>query len=170
MSYERFVEFMKLNDQLDDYDREGAHELYKQYLQEMTPSQLTKYLKRYAESNKPKAIRWQMFTFTTRPDKRLPADQIAQVAYINSILKRKDNLQLNDLSYCIEHEDSNLHYHIALSSFRSIPPDAFKQFAKNFGFVKKSSKMSRNADGIADYITKESSRIDLMINGEVVNA
>jgi len=166
--YSSFCEFMKKNDELDDYDRDGAIALYKEYLSNLSIPTFTKFLKEYAKSKAPKVLKYQLFTFTTKPEKRLPADKIKQLAYILSIVKRKDNLQINDLAYTIEHENDNLHYHIALSSVRSIPADAFKQFATNFGFINKSKKETSKSGSIDDYISKENIPIYLIKDGNIL--
>lgn len=159
MSYQDFCDYMRENDLIDEFDREKANELYKLYLGNMKPSDFVKFQRQWIKDNQPKELKYQMFTFTTDPSKQ---DLQAQEEYIKSILKRKENLQLFLLSYCIEHIDSNAHFHVVLGSYKSIPADAFKQYSKNFGIVYKSKKVSRNVDGLADYITKETVKKTLL--------
>jgi len=125
----------------------------------VTPVNYHKYTLRYLKEHAPKPRLYQMFTFTTDPDKQ---NREAQEEYIKSILKRKQNLDIFSLWYCVEHEDTNLHFHVGIGAYRSIPPDAFKQYAKIYGSVKKSKKISENSDGISDYTTKEVNSIKLL--------
>lgn len=150
---------------LDDYDRDGAFLLYQMYLSHMAPKDYITHQNRWMKQHAPKDLIYQMFTFTTDPSKQ---DLNAQEEYIRSILKRKENLEIFNLAYCKEHEDTNLHFHVFIGAFKSIPPDAFKQYKFKFGSVKK-SKMTRNADGIVDYITKDTPRTDLIIDGKIVS-
>lgn len=156
MSYETFSLWMKKIQTTDD-DSELLS-LYK-LIEKISPKTFYNYTLKYHESNKPKPILYQLFTFTTAPAKQ---NSVAQEDYIKSILKRKDNLQLTSLWYCIEHKDTNLHYHVGLGSYKSIPPDAFKQYKQNFGNVNKSRKITLNSDGSSDYTNKENTSIKLL--------
>lgn len=157
MSYSQFCLIMQECINADSSDEHIV--LGMKIFNTFTPKQVGAYTQKYYDANRPKPILYQMFTFTTDI---LKQDRQAQEDYIKSIVKRKENLQLTELWYCVEHEDTNLHFHVGLGSYKSIPPDAFKQYKKLYGFVQKSKKISINSEGVSDYISKEMESIKLL--------
>jgi len=158
MSYELFTQWMDKLQLIDEHDRESLLEAFEP-IRGISPKDFSTYTKKYYISHKPKPLLYQMFTFTTDPAK---ADYAAQEEYIKSILKRKENLSLTELWYAIEHKETNFHIHVVLASTKSIPPDAFKQYKKNWGSVQKSKLESSNSSALTDYLSKESKIIKLL--------
>lgn len=144
-----------------DMDRDFAYDLWKQYLSDIPAKKMQEYTIRWKKEqfseNQP-----QLFTFTTDPSKK---NEKAQEDYILGLQKRKNNLQIKRASYCKEHADTNLHFHVLIIAKKQIPPDAFKHYAKSYGKVYKSKPgQAGNEDipAIEDYLSKESSMIKIL--------
>lgn len=152
-----FDKYMLLCQIAPDGDKDFALAIYKKYIGNMTSEQYDKHLKRWIKENKTPII-YSMFTFTTDPNHK---DLEAQEAYICSILKRKENLNIKKLYYTKEHWDTNPHFHVVIGSTRSIPCDVFKSY-KKFGYIKKSKLESENDQGLQDYLNKENKPICLL--------
>jgi len=161
MSFSDFQKYYHACQIIPDNDTEFSYQLYKKFISDthMTHKDYTLYLKKQISLNAPKVIKYQLFTFTTDPAKK---NTQKQEDYIKSILKRKQNLQITNLWYCKEHEDTNLHYHVGIGSTKSIPPNAFKQYASLYGSVNKSKYETTTADGVTDYTQKESNSTKLL--------
>jgi len=156
MAYENFKKWVSLINETED--RDELLNLW-EMVKDLTPIQFGLFQKKFCDENKPENVIHQLFTFTTDPVKQ---NENAQEAYIKSIVKRKDNLKIKSLWYCKEHADTNLHFHVGISSTKSIPPDAFKQYKTSFGSVHKSKKISSDSQGMQDYLSKETTSIKLL--------
>jgi len=148
---------MASNDQLDDHDLEGSYALYKEYKDILTSRYLQSWIIRYSDEKHQKVL-YYLYTFTLKPD----ADSKKAEEYIKSIAKRKANLNLVELAYCVEHAESNKHFHVMIGATRSIRTDAFKQYSQIYGKINRSRKVSEESIQIVDYLTKESDIIYLI--------
>lgn len=123
----------------------------------LAPSTFTEYCKRYVNERQQKVM-YYLYTFTLK-DKSL-FDKAK--SYIESIQNRRENLNIVELSYVVEHEDTNVHFHVMIGSTRAIRTDAFKQYASKYGFIKRSKKISSENIQIVDYMSKENTPIVLI--------
>jgi len=165
MSYELFEQYMKENDALDDYDMDGAYKLYQKYYKVLSSKYLKNWMEKYVNDKNQKVL-YYMYTFTLKPE----ADKVRAKEYIESIANRQENLNIRELAYCIEHPDTNMHFHVLIGSTRALRVDAFKQYQKNYGFVQRSRKIGSTSIQIADYISKDTIPIYLIKDGKRVYA
>lgn len=166
ISYDTFQKVMLKNRELwDKEDNTGCINLYLEYILPLGPKLYEQYVKRYTAEHTPKKVLYYFFTFTLKPG----VDASKAELYVNGIRHRKENLSLYDLAYCIEHENTNKHFHVLIGSTRAIRSDAFKHYAQNFGFVHRSKRVSDTDIQIADYMSKENTIYWLIRNGKSLN-
>jgi len=168
MNYELFKQTIKKIEALDLDTEEGKemnYVLYTKYLMKCTPKLYMTYAKKYYAEESKETL-YYMYTFTTK----IGIDFVKAQNYILSIVNRKENLNMTDFAYSIEHEQTNKHFHVLIGSTRAIRTDAFKQYASQYGFVNRSRKIGKTPIQIVDYISKENPITWLLKDGKSANA
>lgn len=159
MSQEKFNEICDLivayreSETISEIDkRDEIYSLTKEMVN-LSGHKFSKYLSGYVKhvQRNNREVSYYLYTFTLKPN----ADHEGAHNYILGIANRIDNLELHEVAYVIEHEDTNKHYHVMIGSYRCIRSDAFKHYASKYGFVHRSKKISKNNIQIQDYMTKE---------------
>lgn len=103
----------------------------------------------WAKDKEPKKEYIYFITFTTRPDARDGSEE-----FLISQSKR-ESLKLLSFSYVKEHTTTNLHYHVLLSSEKSLEKSVFKHWISSRGNIDFKRVKPETLNSVKSYMMKE---------------
>lgn len=97
-----------------------------------------------------------LITFTTSPETQKGAEDFLIMQ------SKREALALKSFKYCKEHEDTNLHFHVYVETYKPLEKQQFKHWIKHRGYVDFKRVKPGTEEQTQQYLYKENTPVVLL--------